>query len=246
MYTHTQTKHAGSHMHSPSHTHTHTHTHTHCSPAQPHTLLTSSPCGLVKRQFAACSKAELRVAAVSQVTNWQGCFPLPLIVGAGVFHRRRVTLSEGPGLRWSVNERDVMATLLRSSPFRLCFLIPSLPASVCVRLVLFILPLSPRATSHIINLLHSPPSPLIYAVTVLPLLSGFFLFVFLYSENKIRQPSESKFALSFDSTEEEVRQVDSKCLCSFSFATIYIYICMYVCCLFKCPAKSNISIRDVQ
>lgn len=50
-----------------------------------HTLLTSSPCGLVKKQFAACSKAGLRVAAASQVTNWQSCFPLPLIVGVGVF-----------------------------------------------------------------------------------------------------------------------------------------------------------------
>lgn len=50
-----------------------------------HTLLTSSPCGLVKKQFAACSKAGLQVAAASQVTNWQSCFPLPLIVGVGVF-----------------------------------------------------------------------------------------------------------------------------------------------------------------
>lgn len=61
---------------------THIHTRTQ---RDKHTLLTSSPCGLVKRQFAACSKAKLRLAAASQVTNWQGCSPLLPIVKVGVF-----------------------------------------------------------------------------------------------------------------------------------------------------------------
>lgn len=81
-----------------------------------------------------------------------------------------------------------METLFMSSLFRSCFLIPSLPASVCVRLVLFILPLGPRATSHIINPLHSPPSPLIYAVTMLPLLRvGFFFHSEIKYGNRVSQ-----------------------------------------------------------
>lgn len=174
--------------------------HTYCTPAQPHTLLTSSPCGLVKRQFAACSKAGLGVAAASQVTNWQGCFPLPLIVGVGVFTaaaespRRR----PGPALEREQEGNDGNTIHVFCLYFFACvscsyFFPASQSVSVC--LFLFILSLRLRATSHIINLLHSPsPSLLICAVIVLPLLCFFFkLTLSPYLISKFQQSFNSVF-----------------------------------------------------
>lgn len=81
-------------------THVFTTTHALYSNSPTHTLLTSSPSGLVKRQFAMC---RIRAAVASQVTNWQHYFTLPLIVGARVF----TTATESPSERLgSVLEQD--------------------------------------------------------------------------------------------------------------------------------------------
>lgn len=143
-----------------------------------HTLLTSSPCGLVKKQFAACSKAGLRVAAASQVTNWQSCFPLPLIVGVGVFSSAVESPCQRPRSalerEWEGNDGNTIRVFYFCFPPLARFLFSS-ALSVVFSPSVFVSfspprSLSLRAISHIINLSHSPSfPPLVYPVIMLPL-----------------------------------------------------------------------------
>jgi len=96
-----------------------------------------------------------------------GLFSFAADCGSGCFHPDR-----GPGLHWSVNEREMMETLFIS--YRSSFL-PLLAVCVSI-LVCFSLSLHfVRATSSFINLFHSlSPSLLIFAVILLLLRVFFF------------------------------------------------------------------------
>ncbi len=182
---------------------------TRSTPAQPHTLLTSSPCGLVKRQFAACSKAGLRVAVASQVTNWQDCFSFDTDCGRGCFRRRRrVTLSEARVCAGAWRKEKWLRRYSCLLFLYFFFL------SLCQCLSLSSLSLCLRATNHIIYLLHPPsPSLLICAVIMLPPLCFFLSFCFSLTL-RLSPYSISKFQESFNSVfkrvaEEAVKERES-------------------------------------
>lgn len=131
-----------------------------------------------------CSKAGLRVAAASQVTNWQDCFPLLLIVGVGVFTAAADSPCRRPGpaleREREGNDGDTIRIfsltffflclqLCLSFHFPLFFHHSSSCLSICLCLsclFLFILSLSLQATSHIINLLLSPSPPLLICTVI--------------------------------------------------------------------------------